>query len=200
MKEKRLGWLERASAWVPVVGLVLVCTVTLVMFTSAAAIESRPAGHPSLATAATTSADATATVLQHLILDKTADLRYGRFALVDPGLSGWIVMNPQTGLRSPTSNVDLLANGVVGGIGAAGFTVTGSPLRLLSIALPTGATLTRLGGMEQMTVDQFTRYPAAAQTDASGDYGFFVGGRLNVNPGQTPGQYQGTFSVTVEYQ
>ena len=198
MNRKRLGWVEKVGVWAPALVLVLVCAMTLVMFTSASAIERRPGGHSSLATATTEPADASATVLTELTLSRTANLDYGSFALIDNTQPGWIVVGEQFGRPTEMSNVDLLPS--LGGTSAAAFTVQGSALRLLDITLPPSATLNRIGGGGTMSVINFTRYPSLAQTDSGGQFAFTVGARLNVNAGQAVGDYKGAFPVEVNYQ
>lgn len=144
------------------------------------------------------SADATAKIVLEIVLSKTADLRFGAFS-ADPILDGHIIMNPETGIRTPL-NVDLISNGVMGGIGAAAFTVTGSPFELLQVTLPTGPEPVCEGGGQCMDVVDFTHFPPTLQFDGAGNESFTVGARLLVNAAQKVADYAGSFNVTVDYQ
>ena len=81
------------------------------------------------------------------------------------------------------------------------FTVTGTPNANVVLTLPASATLTRSGGTETMSIGTFNSNPAGAfQLGGTGSANFSVGGTLTVASGQVAGVYNGTFSVSVEYQ
>ena len=79
--------------------------------------------------------------------------------------------------------------------------------RTYAITLPVAAVpVTRAGGNETMTIDNFASRPTSAGADQLtgtlsnvGSDTFTVGARLNVAAGQIDGVYEGTFSVTVAY-
>lgn len=146
--------------------------------------------------AASTSADATATVILPISIAKVADLRFGKFAA---NTGGTVVMSAASA-RSATSTVVLSASAAGG---AASFTVTGEPSTTYAITLPVGAsptTITGGGGADTMTVGTYTSTPSATGTTAvGGTQTLLVGATLNVASGQAAGAYTGSFSVTVDY-
>lgn len=89
----------------------------------------------------------------------------------------------------------------------ASFLVNGTMNRTYAITLPVAAVpVTRAGGNETMTIDNFASRPTSAGADQLtgtlsnvGSDTFTVGARLNVAAGQIDGVYEGTFSVTVAY-
>lgn len=125
----------------------------------------------------------------------TAPLDFGR---VIPG-------GVQSRLRVPaTSDTITVTAGTAipagGTVSRARFDVVAPPLTLVFVTLPTTTQLTRVSGTEQLLVDQLQQSGGAIQLmGLSGQYSFFVGGRLRVDPGQATGRYQGTFTVTVNF-
>lgn len=86
------------------------------------------------------------------------------------------------------------------------FTLTGMAGKTYAITLPASTVVTRAGGSETMTVDNFKARPNSAGSDvltgtldSFGADSFTVGGQLNVNAAQADGVYNGTFSVTAAY-
>lgn len=86
------------------------------------------------------------------------------------------------------------------------FTLTGMAGKTYAITLPASTVVTRAGGSETMTVDNFKARPASAASDvltgtldSFGTDNFTVGGQLNVNAAQADGIYNGTFNVTAAY-
>ncbi len=142
---------------------------------------------------ATTSANASATVISAITLVKTSDLNYA--AAVPGGTPGTIVMTP-AGVRSATGGTTL-GSGL--GASAASFTVLGQPSATYSITLPSSSTLT-FAVSNTMTVDTFTSSPSGTGTlSAGGSQTLNVGGTLNVGASQATGLYAGSFNVTVAY-
>jgi spore coat protein U-like protein len=87
-----------------------------------------------------------------------------------------------------------------GTVSLARFDVAAAPLTLVLINLPTSIQLTRVSGTQQMQLDQFQQNGLAAQVmGLTGQFTFYVGGRLHVGPSQATGHYQGTFNVTVTF-
>ena len=89
--------------------------------------------------------------------------------------------------------------------GPGRFTVTGQANRSYTVALPASFNLS--ASASQVTVSDLTyRFDGATQTggtgafDTSGASAFNVGATLTVGPNQTPGDYRGTYPVTVRYQ
>lgn len=86
------------------------------------------------------------------------------------------------------------------------FTLTGMAGKAYTITLPPSTVVTRAGGSETMTVDNFKARPTSAGAEALtgtlsslGTDSFTVGGQLNVNAAQVDGIYNGTFNVTAAY-
>ena len=84
---------------------------------------------------------------------------------------------------------------------AALLQVSARPLPYYEIIVPSSTTLTRNGGSQTMIVDDFTLNGASLRLipllTSIGN--FKVGGRLTVGAAQEPGQYEGSFVVTVNY-
>ncbi len=84
---------------------------------------------------------------------------------------------------------------------AAGFEITGGYSEETSLSysvqLPTSVIIDN-GGTGEMTVNNFTiDLPSNLGSISGGSDTFYVGATLNVNSGQEPGSYAGTFDVTV---
>jgi len=127
-----------------------------------------------------------------ITLSKGTDRRFGEI-FVGPS-PGTCVVTPQ-GARSSTGGVGL---GGAFSTGAASFTVGGDPLAAFSVTLPASATMT--SGVDGMTVDTFDSEPnGAGQLDVLGSLELTIGATLNVGANQAPGDYNGSFSVTVAY-
>ena len=163
------------------------------VFVSAAALILAFA--PGHAEAATATANATVVTLRPLAIVKTADLEFG--TLVPSNVLGSATINASTDARST-------AGGVIGAAGAtpsaAHFTAAGLVGAVALIALPSSITLTRISGTETMTVTSLSSngatlrvFPGTATIDVA------VGGTLGVAANQVPGDYTGTFTVTVLY-
>ena len=104
----------------------------------------------------------------------------------------------------PTSDTVVVSAGnalpVGGSVSRARFDVVAAPLTLVFINLPSNIQLTRVSGTDQMLLDQFQQSGLPFQImGPSGQYSFYVGGRLRVNPSQAAGLYQGNFTVTVNF-
>lgn len=143
--------------------------------------------------AASTTADASATVVEPIAITKSADLAFGKFSA---GTGGTVVVDTD-GNRTVTSGVVLLT-GTPGA--AATFDVSGDNGATYAITLPTGpATLTGGSGSDEMSVDTWVSAPDATGTLTSGTETVKVGATLTVGSAQAPGVYNGSFSVAVEY-
>lgn len=144
----------------------------------------------SAATSAT--ANASAEVLNTLTLSATGALNFGQIAANNGG--SVTVKSDST----VTSSGSLISTGTRA---PAAFTVTGSPNANVVLSLPTSATLTRAGGTETMSIGGFNSNPAGAfQLGSTGSANFAISGTLTVAANQASGVYNGTFSVSVEYQ
>jgi hypothetical protein len=128
------------------------------------------------------------------IVTNNTSLAFGKFV---PATGGTITITP-AGARSKTGTIVLVSGGTVS---AATYTLTeggaGKSLRWTTILLPTTVTLT--SGASTMTVSTFTSDPATTVL-GTGRTDVKVGARLTVAANQAPGNYTGSFSVTVNYE
>ena len=144
------------------------------------------------ANAATATGNATAEVLSALQLTEDNGLDFGQAAVNG---AGTIVVS-----------ADGTSDACTGGVVCAGlkvpatFTATGAPNIGLAATLPASATLNRVGGGASMTADNFTVYwIGGSGLDATGTRSLQVGATLNVANGQLTGVYNGTYTMTVNY-
>lgn len=126
------------------------------------------------------------------VITNTRPLVFGKFIAAG---GGTITITP-LGARSKTGGVVLLA-GVTATSASYSLTETGTGKSLTwrTISLPATATLS--SGAATMTLSNFTSDPAATMV-GSGTV-LTVGATLAVAANQAPGNYSGTFSVTVDY-
>jgi spore coat protein U-like protein len=157
------------------------------------------------AQAQTTSARAKTVVVSRLAFLNAEELEFGN--LLAGTTAGTVIVSP-TGARTITGGVTL-----VGGlVQPARFAGRGTVNQTVLVSLTTASsTLRRVGGTETMLLDQLTigSTPTAVLTTTpqsfrisspTGIFNFPIGGRLNVNANQVPGDYTGTFTVTLNYQ
>lgn len=164
---------------------------TLRLIAALAVLLTLAAGNASRAEAADATANATATVVAPIAIQKDADLDFGEVAAGN---------SPGTVVMSPAGNRSAGGGATLGGPGgnAASFTVSGAPTFTYAITLPTSINIDF--GMETMVVDNFTSDPSG--TGAIGGGGtqtLNVGATLNLGANQAVGTYSGTFMVTVAY-
>lgn len=144
----------------------------------------------------TANAAAAATIVTPIAITKDVDMNFGNIAVQSS--NGGTVVLATTGTRSQTGGVTLPAT--AGTVTAASFTVTGQEDYTYAITLPTSpVTITRGGGSETMTINNFVSDPSGTGTLSGGSEVVNVGATLNVAAGQLAGLYSGTFSVTVNY-
>jgi hypothetical protein len=155
-----------------------------------ALVVSGPAGAQS--NSATSSCNATATIVTGLSLVKTADLNFGS---VVPGASaGTVVMTP-AGARTAAGGTSL---GSATGASAGAFQVSGLGGAAYSITLPAATTIT--SGANNMTVNTFTSTPnGTGSLNGGGNQTLAIGATLQVGASQPTGTYTGSFNVTVTY-
>lgn len=132
-------------------------------------------------------------------LTKLSDLDFG---YVIPGTAASYIRVPATGdtVVRDTGNA-VLAGGSVTRAQFHAFTL---PLNLITIQLPNTATMTRVGGTETITLDNFEHNLGPGLFGIhnvlnNGTLQFYVGARIRVVPGQVQGKYRGTFNVTANY-
>lgn len=147
------------------------------------------------AASAATSATATASaeVLSTLTVTADSALRFGQIAA---NTGGTVTVNGDSTVASTGSLIS------TGSRAPASFTVTGTPGASVAVSLPASATLTRSGGTETMSIAGFNSNRSGAFQLAAGTGAatFAVGGTLTVGSNQVAGLYNGTFSISVEYQ
>ena len=125
----------------------------------------------------------------------TRNLSYGRFAATNT--SGTIILSA-AGVRSKTGGVVLMSGGTITSASFnLGQTGTGKSGVFSTIILPNSVQM--ISGANSMTVDNFVSDPAGT-VFGTGRTVVQVGARLNVASNQAPGNYSGTFMVTVNYQ
>lgn len=155
-----------------------------------------------------TSGTVRTTIVPRLSLAKTADLDFGQI-MASSSAAGTVTVTP-TGSRSAGGGATLAG----GTVSAGSFTGLGTRNQLVvfSFGAPS-VVLTRANGTETMLADTFTLGPSTAgglnQLGNSGRWriisnnGLFtlpVGATLRVGANQTPGDYEGTFTLTAIYQ
>ena len=143
--------------------------------------------------ATTASANANAEILSSLTVVSTADLQLGQIAA---NTGGTVTVNADSTVASTGALIS------TGTRSPAAFDVVGSANSLILVTLPSGpVNLTRVRGTETMSLGGFNTTPNGAfQLDGAGAGNFTVGGTLTVGAAQVPGNYTGSFSVSVEYQ
>ena len=119
------------------------------------------------------------------------------FAYLTVTAAGTAVVNPDTDTMTTTGGVLLIS----GTPYAAQFEAVSPVKGVVHIRAPkTPTTLTRVGGIETMTVTNFIVSGSGTRNaNAREPFAFKVGGTLNVNAGQAQGLYTGTFTVDVQY-
>ena len=146
--------------------------------------------------------EAEAIVLRPLSFFKVNDLDFGR--IIASGTAGTVRLAPD-GSRTRTGGVTLAGNGGE----PARFAGLGTPNRQVNISLGSN-TIWITGPGVRMRVRDFeigstptailsttpTRFRI---TSPLGNYNFPVGGTLEVGANQAPGDYSGTFTVTLNY-
>jgi hypothetical protein len=154
-------------------------------------------GMSSVAQAQDATADATAEVLSALTLVwDDVPLDFGGI-LVDTvaATGGSLTLAPD---GTPSCGAGIICSGTTS---VAGFDVTGSGGRVVTVTVPT--TTVNLNHATLATSIPLTAITASGTTvttDASGDANFTVGGTIAVSATQAAGVYSNTFQVSVDYQ
>jgi hypothetical protein len=146
---------------------------------------------------ATETANASATIVIPISIEKVSDMDFGNVA-VQAANGGTVELDP-AGSRTPVGGVTLPS--ITGTVSAASFTVSGTPNYTYSITLPNSVTIEDAFS-NSMTVDVFTSDPSSTgQLSSGGSETLNVGATLNVSAAQPAGLYTSTtpFTVTVNY-
>lgn len=146
------------------------------------------------AQAQTDAATAKAITLRPLSIVKLRDLDFG--TLIAGATTGTATIDPEDDSRSTTGGV-----GAAGGAPqAAQFYTYGGPRQYVQVTRGAFPRLTRAGDGGTMTGDQLTLSgPTFRYLNGAGILDLRVGGRLMVGANQMPGDYAGTFTLTVFY-
>lgn len=150
-----------------------------------------------IATLALLAAGARPALAQQITLSNVRGLDFGRFVA---GSGGTVVVSP-AGLRSRTGGVVLLNSASAG---QAVFNLdrsgNGSSSKAIIITLPANGATRLTSGANSMGVNNFVSTPASLASIPAGGTTLSVGAALTVAPNQAPGNYSGSFSLTVNYQ
>lgn len=132
--------------------------------------------------------------LLNIAIENTQALSFGSFVA---GNGGSVTVST-SGKRSAGGGVMLIPSSQGA---AAQFTVSGDPNATYTIQLPGNDFVKLTGPGADMLINDFTSTPSGAggQLGAGGSQTLSVGGTLSVGSDQVPGDYSGTFSVTVNY-
>ncbi len=139
---------------------------------------------------------ANARIVRALAIQKVRDLEFGDVRV--PGGAGSVTVRPGADMTAERTS----AGGVVLAgttFSAARFSVSrsGADLSRVQVTLPTHSILSRVGGGEIVTADDFvsTVVPACAQVSCPASV--VVGATVRVPASPVAGRYVGTFTVTV---
>ena len=134
---------------------------------------------------------------QHIVLNNTRSLDFGRFVA---GSGGTITISP-TGVRSRTGGVGLLNSPAVGQAGFnLGKSSNGNNNKAVIISVPTNGSVRLSSGANSMAVNGFVNNPASIVALPSAGTTLSVGATLTVAPNQPAGTYSGSFPLTVNFQ
>ena len=126
-------------------------------------------------------------------LANNTSLSFGSFTA---GSGGTVTVNA-AGARSKTGGVVVSSQGVPS---AAQFTITGTNSSAVTISLPTDGTVLLSDGSHTMALTGFVSNPnGTGILGGGGTLTISVGAVLNVGNAQPPGNYTGSFNVTVNY-
>ena len=168
---------------------------------AAGAVFAAALGMASTAQAAD-NADATATaeILSSLTLDVAAgtSLDFGQMVL--PNTNGGTVTLAADGTLD-CSDPDIVCSGTTG---VPTFNISaGTPGKAVTVNLPASSSILALGAggtpQTEIVLDSFTTSAATLNLDGSGAGSFTVGGTITLDGDETPGVFNGTFNVSVEY-
>ncbi|UVW28163.1 DUF4402 domain-containing protein [Massilia sp. H6] len=163
----------------------------------------QPARYPAVLAAATVMLAALAlpcqraAQAQQLSVSNMSNLDFGRFVA---GSGGTVVLSA-AGVRSRTGGVILLTSPATGparfNIGKSG---NGAGGKAVIISLPSNGSVRLSSGAHSMAVNSFVNNPQSIASVPNGGVALGVGATLVVAPNQPPGNYTGSFPLTVNYQ
>ncbi len=148
---------------------------------------------------ATTTANASATIISPISISKSADLNFGNLAVDATG--GLVILDPSaTASRASGGAGGVSFPATTGTVSAATFAVSGQANFTFSVnILNTSIQIT--SGANVMIVDNFTTSAGAGVLSNLGTQNVYVGADLTVGGGQAPGVYTSAapFTVLVNY-
>ena len=147
---------------------------------------------PHAAMAAEATGQASAVVVTPISVSETASLSFGNIA---PSATAGEVTVSTAGARSVTGGVSELG----GTVAAGAFTVDGSGSATYGITLPANGVVTLTGPGTAMAVKDFGHSLSGTPTLSGGTGSFTVGATLEVGASQAEGTYNGTYTVSVNY-
>lgn len=132
--------------------------------------------------------------LLEIAIANTQTLSFGSFVA---GNGGSVAVST-SGARNASGDVYLIPSSEGT---AAQFTVSGDPDATYTIQLPGNNFVKLTGPGADMVINDVVSSPSGAggQLGGSGSQTLSVGGELSVGSGQTPGNYSGSLTVTVNY-
>jgi spore coat protein U-like protein len=143
---------------------------------------------------ASVGANATATIVKAISIDKVKDLQFGK--IIAGSTAGQVQIQTDGSRTIAAGNVALFNQG--SDHQAAAFKTIGSPNATYYLSFPSSVSLTGPTGSDPMTIEGFV-HSATGTLSASGEETFNVGATLNVGANQAAGEYAGTFSVIAAY-
>lgn len=152
-------------------------------------------------TSSTASATAAATILQPILIEKTAGAPEMNFGTIgaDSEVAKTVVLATDGSRTASTATLY-----TVGQAAAAGsYDITGTANAAFSITLPTTVNVNGgvpTAGVAMTITDWVSSLGESSTLDANGKQSLLVGATLNVGAGQLPGLYTSeSFDVTVDY-
>lgn len=137
-----------------------------------------------------------AKVIAPISLSNTGSVNMDFGTITRSSISGTVTISAD-GERTSTGGASTLSSSL---FSAAPFTVSGESNSNFTIALPVSdVILTKDGGTQTMEVNFFTHNSDLVLSELGGA-SFSVGATLNLDADQASGDYQGSFSVTINYQ
>ena len=168
------------------------------IFVMACGIQSVKAVIAQPGNSASVGANATATIVKAISINKVTDLQFGKI-IADPTAAGQVAIQTDGSRTIVAGNVVLFNQG--SDHQAASFKTIGSPGAAYYLVFPADGSVSLTGpsGSDPMTIEGFVHSASGTLDATTGEETFNVGATLNVGANQAPGQYTGTFTVTAAY-
>lgn len=137
------------------------------------------------------------TLIEPVGLQNVEDLRFGR--MIQPETSGTVTITPAgnaTAGGGMAGNIDTAQ--ITNGRGAGIFAAFGDPNRFFYLYMQ-NTNIAISSGDHTMQVDQFRTTAIFQRFDRDGFASIRMGARLNVEADQAPGDYTGTYVLSIYY-